>query len=71
MMMATADQNYRLLKEIDANRSFLLMAYRDNPALLERAELRIRQLFAFRAAPASDTLVDALTARENAGSSAP
>jgi hypothetical protein len=39
----TAEQNYRLLQEIDANRRFLLAAYRDNPALLARAEPRIRQ----------------------------
>jgi hypothetical protein len=44
--MLTAEQNYRLLQEIDANRTFILMAYRQNPKLLERAEPRIRQLFA-------------------------
>jgi hypothetical protein len=44
--MLTAEQNYRLLQEIDANRRFILMAYRQNPKLLERAEPRIRQLFA-------------------------
>ena len=41
----TAEQNYRLLCEIEANRNFLLMAYHQNPALLARAEPRIRQLF--------------------------
>lgn len=41
----TAEQNLRLLREIDANREFILMAYRQNPQLLERAEPRIRQLF--------------------------
>lgn len=40
-----AEQNYRLLREIEANREFLLMAYRQNPELLAHAELRIRQLF--------------------------
>jgi MSHA pilin protein MshD len=43
--MNTAEQNYRLLQEIDANRRFLLMAYQQNPKLLERAEPRVRQLF--------------------------
>lgn len=31
--MMTAEQNYRLLEEIDANRLFLLQACRSNPAL--------------------------------------
>lgn len=39
-----ADRNYRLIKEIEANREFLLMAYRQNPALLQRTEPRIRML---------------------------
>lgn len=43
--MNTAEQNYRLLQEIDANRSFMLMAYQQNPKLLERAEVRIKQMF--------------------------
>ena len=43
--MNTADQNFRLLQEIEANRRFLLMAYEQNPALLASAEPRIRQLF--------------------------
>lgn len=42
----TAEQNYRLLMEIEADRSFLLLAYAQNPRLLARAEPRIRQLFA-------------------------
>jgi MSHA pilin protein MshD len=42
--MMTAEQNYRLLKEIEANRRFLLMAYRQNPQLLEHAEERVREL---------------------------
>ena len=41
----TAEQNYRLLLEIEANRNFILMAYRENPRLLALAEPRIRQLF--------------------------
>ena len=44
--MLTAEQNYSLLQEIEANRAFILMAYRQNPKLLERAEPRIKQLFA-------------------------
>jgi MSHA pilin protein MshD len=43
--MNTADQNFRLLQEIEANRRFLLMAYEQNPSLLANAEPRIRQLF--------------------------
>jgi hypothetical protein len=41
----TAAQNYLLLREIEANREFILLAYQQNPTLLARAELRIRQLF--------------------------
>lgn len=43
--MNTAEQNFRLLQEIDASRRFLLMAYQQNPKLLERADARIKQLF--------------------------
>ena len=43
--MTNAERNYRLLQQIDANRRFLLMAYRQNPKLLAQAEPRIRQLF--------------------------
>lgn len=43
--MTTAEQNFQLLQEIEANRRFLLMAYEQNPKLLEHAEPRIRQLF--------------------------
>ena len=43
--MMTAEQNYRLLQEIEANRQFLLTAYQQNPRLLERAEPRIREIF--------------------------
>lgn len=41
----TAEQNYRLLLEIEANRNFILMAYQQNPALLARADSSIRQAF--------------------------
>lgn len=40
-----AEQNNRLLQEIDANRLFMLQAYQGNPDLLAKAEVRIRQLF--------------------------
>lgn len=43
--MLAAEQNYRLLQEIEVNRAFILIAYRQNPKLLERAKPRIRQLF--------------------------
>lgn len=42
--MLTADQNFRLLQEIEENRRFLLMAYQQNPKLLENAETRIQQI---------------------------
>ena len=41
----TPEQNYRLLQELDANRRFMLMAYRDNPTLLAWAETGIRMRF--------------------------
>jgi len=41
----TAEENYRLLQEIQANRDFLLLAYRQNPELLRHAEPGIRLLF--------------------------
>lgn len=40
----TAEENYRLIQEIDANRCFLLLAYRSNPHLVERADARTRAL---------------------------
>lgn len=40
----TGAQNLRLLQEIEANRAFILDAYRQNPGLLAKAELRILQL---------------------------
>lgn len=41
----TAEENYRLLCEIEANRAMLLQAYRQNPHLLLHAEERIRWIF--------------------------
>jgi hypothetical protein len=40
----SAESNLRLLREIEANRAFILAAYQQNPDLLARAEPRIRQL---------------------------
>lgn len=40
----TADDNLRLIREIEANRAFLLAAYQQNPKLLALAEPRIREL---------------------------
>ncbi|MCK7490983.1 MAG: hypothetical protein MZW92_03705 [Comamonadaceae bacterium] len=40
------EQNLRLIREVEANREFMLAVYRQNPALLEKAEARIRELFA-------------------------
>lgn len=42
--MNKAEQNYRLLLDIEANRQFLLAAYRQNPHLLENAEDRIKEI---------------------------
>ena len=44
--MLTAEQNFRLLQEIEANRSFLLMVYQQNPQLLKCADARIKNMFA-------------------------
>jgi hypothetical protein len=42
--MLSGEENYKLLQEIQANRDFILQAYRQNPGLLKHAEPRIRQL---------------------------
>jgi MSHA pilin protein MshD len=42
--MTTAEQNFQLLQDIEANRDFLLSVYEQNPELLKRAEPRIKQL---------------------------
>jgi hypothetical protein len=47
----TAEENFRLLQEMDANRRFMLAAYRDNPTLLANAEPRIRAWLAAVPAP--------------------
>lgn len=40
----TGEQNLSLIRQIEANREFLLTILSQNPALLARAEPRIRQL---------------------------
>jgi len=40
----TANENLRLLEEIQANRAFILAAYSQNAELLQRADERIRAL---------------------------
>jgi len=42
----TAEENLRLLQEIEANRAFILLAYQSDPALLATADEQIRRLFA-------------------------
>jgi hypothetical protein len=39
------EQNLRLIRKIEANRAFMLAIYRQNPALLEKAETRVSELF--------------------------
>ena len=58
--MRNGEQNLRLTREIEANRAFLLTAYRQNPALLARAEPRIRELL-------RDVGASATTTREEGG----
>lgn len=41
----TPEENLQLLREIEANRAFILLAYRSDPALLRRADPEIRRLF--------------------------
>ncbi|HNC52153.1 MAG TPA: hypothetical protein PLO14_07945 [Accumulibacter sp.] len=41
----TGEQNLRLIREIEANREFLLLAYSQNAGLLAGAEQRIKELF--------------------------
>ena len=40
----TAGENPRLIREMEADRAFLLAAHRQNPTLMARAEPRIREL---------------------------
>lgn len=41
----TPEQNLQLLRDIEANRAFILLAYQSEPALLKVAEPQIRRLF--------------------------
>ncbi len=41
----TPEENLRLLREIEANRAFILLAYQSDPALLKLADPQIRRLF--------------------------
>ena len=41
----TPEENLRLLREIEANRAFILLAYQSDPALLKLADPEIRRLF--------------------------
>ncbi|WP_297830056.1 hypothetical protein [Thermomonas sp.] len=43
--MTTAEENFLLLERIDADRQFLLLALQSNPALLARADARVREWF--------------------------
>lgn len=46
----TAEENLRLLEEIEANRAFILLAYQSNPELLKVADPQIKKLFEVAAA---------------------
>jgi len=41
----TPEENLLLLREIEANRAFILLAYQSDPALLKQADPQIRRLF--------------------------
>jgi hypothetical protein len=41
----TPEENLLLLREIEANRTFILLAYQSDPALLKLADPQIRRLF--------------------------
>ena len=41
----TPEENLLLLREIEANRTFILLAYQSDPALLKIADPQIRRLF--------------------------
>lgn len=49
----TAEENLRLLEEIEANRAFILLAYQSNPELLKVADPQIKRLFEVAAAEAT------------------
>jgi MSHA pilin protein MshD len=62
--MKTAEQNFCLLREIEANRRFLLMAYEQNPNLLANAEPRIRQIFQADNSEAQEAVRSASVAKQ-------
>ena len=41
----TPEENLRLLRAIESNRAFILLAYQSDPALLKSADPEIRRLF--------------------------
>lgn len=41
----TPEENLQLLRQIEANRAFILLAYQSDPALLKLADPEIRRLF--------------------------
>ena len=41
----TPEENLKLLREIEANRAFILLAYQSDPELLKRADPEVRRLF--------------------------
>ena len=41
----TPQENLQLLREIEANRAFILLTYQSDPDLLKRADPEIRRLF--------------------------
>ena len=41
----TPEENMQLLREIEANRAFILLAYQSDPDLLKRADPEISRLF--------------------------
>lgn len=41
----TPEENLLLLREIEANRAFILLAYQSDPALLKLADPEIKRLF--------------------------
>ncbi len=41
----TPEENLMLLREIEANRAFILLAYQSDPVLLKLADPEVRRLF--------------------------
>ena len=51
----TPEENLLLLREIEANRAFILLAYQSDPALLKLADPEIKRLFENVNEPARET----------------